>query len=171
MTGSTRFDSTSEAWTSLGSAERSLSTSCSVFLRCQKAVVSSHSALLSSAAGVVIVCGPALTWGLYGVGRDSAGMGTMRVAAQRRALRVSRDSLDAPRGPRQPARARTRGNRRVFWLPNLGRARCVSRRAARPGAAADACAGVARRTRARCCHLVAVVLLASYCRRSMLSTA
>ena len=62
------------------------------------------------------------------------------------------------------------GYRRVFWLPILGRARCASRRAARPGAAADACAGVARRTLARCCHLVAVVLLASYCRRSRLST-
>ena len=65
------------------------------------------------------MCGPALTWGLYGVGRDSAGMGTRGVAAQRRApplvirwaLRVARGS---PRG-------RVRGGFwRVFWLPFFG---------------------------------------------------
>ena len=84
--------------------------------------------------------------------------------------RVSRGSPDAPRGPRQPARGRTRGNRRVFWLPNLGRARCVSRRAARPGAAADVCAGGgAADSRALlspgCCCVARV-----YCRRSRLSS-
>ena len=49
-----------------------------------------------------------------------------------RAGRVFRDALGAARDSGQPARARTRGNRRVFWL-FWGRARCVSRRAARPG--------------------------------------
>ena len=132
VTGSTRFDSTSEAWTSLGSAARSLSTSCSVFLRCQKAVLSSHRALLSSASGVVIVCGPALTWGLYGVGRDSAGMGTTRVAAQRRALPlVIRWALRVARGS---PRGRVRGGIGVCFLLPIRGARAAPRDAPRvPG--------------------------------------
>ena len=105
------------------------------------------------------MCGPALTWGLYGVGRDSAGMGTMRVLPE-----GARSHLSGfARRPAWPEAARAGayagGSACVlavlFWAAEAGRARPRA-----PAGQPRMCArGVGRRTLARCCHLVAVVLL------------
>ena len=87
------------------------------------------------------MCGPALTWGLYGVGRDSAGMGTMRVLPE-----GARSHLSGfARRPAWPEAARAGayagGSACVlavlFWAAEAG-----ARAASRPrGAALDVCAG------------------------------
>ena len=102
----------------------------------------------------------------------TAGMGTMRVTLPEgctpRGVPPPRARSRCARLDGQRSRGRVRGGIGVcfgFW----GRARCVCATRRAPGAAA-ALRGGASDSRALF-HLVAVVLLASYCRRSRLSTA